>query len=89
MPCTMLRANCGGASAMAPGGKNRTSRTNRQPTTGSSPTPIGARRYRPIRARISATLATPLASPKNSHASETGSRAEPLKKPPPTSRLCG
>jgi hypothetical protein len=40
-------------------GKNRTSRTNRQPITGSSPTPIGVRRYRPIRARISSTLAIP------------------------------
>ena len=70
-------------------GKNRTSRTNRQPITGSSPTPIGVRRYRPIRARISSTLATPLASPKNSHASETRSRAESLKKPPPTTLLSG
>ena len=50
---------------------------------------IGVRRYRPIRARISAMLATPLASPKNSQASETGSRTDPLKKPPPTSLLCG
>jgi hypothetical protein len=40
------------------------------------------RRYRPIRARISAMLATPFASPKNSHASETRRRAESLKKPP-------
>ena len=30
-----------------------------------------------------------LTSPKNSQASETGSRTEPLKKPPPTSLLCG
>ena len=85
----MLRANCGGGSATASAGKKRTSRTNRQPITGSSPAPIGARRYRPIRARISSMLATPLASPKNSHASETRSRAESLKKPPPTSLLCG
>ena len=74
---------------MASAGKKRTSRTNRQPITGSSPVAIGARRYRPIRARISAMLATPFASPKNCQASETGSRTEPLKKPPPTSLLCG
>ncbi|HEY1004699.1 MAG TPA: hypothetical protein VGD83_34190, partial [Streptosporangiaceae bacterium] len=30
---------------MAPAGKKRTSRTNRQPITGSSPDPIEARRY--------------------------------------------
>ena len=35
----MLRANCGGGSATASSGKKRTSRTNRQPITGSSPTP--------------------------------------------------
>ena len=48
-----------------------------------------AGRYRLIRSRISSMLATPLASPKNSQASETRSRAESLKKPPPTSLLCG
>ena len=64
----MLRANCGGGSATAAAGKKRTSRTNRQPITESSPTPIGVRRYRPIRARISSMLATPFASPKNSQA---------------------
>ena len=85
----MLRANSGGGSATAPAGKNRTSRTNRQPITGSSPDLIGARRYPPIRARISSMLATPFASPKNSQASETRNRAESLKKPPPTSLLCG
>ncbi len=52
------------------------------------PTP-GSRRYRPIRARISSKLATPFASLKNSLASETRSRAESLKRPPPTSLLCG
>jgi hypothetical protein len=85
----MLRANSGGASAMASAGKKQTSRTNRQPITGSSPDLIGARRYPPIRARISSTLTTPFASPNNSQASETRSRAESLKKPPPTSLLCG
>ena len=55
-------ANCGGGSATRPSsGKKRTSRTNRQPITGSSPGPIGARqgtgrsapasppRWRPVR----------------------------------------
>jgi len=56
---------------MASAGRKRTSRTNRQPITGSSPGLIGARRYRPIRARISSTLTTPFASPKNSQVSET------------------
>jgi hypothetical protein len=85
----MLRANSGGGSATASSGKKQTSRTNRQPITGSSPDLIGARRYRPIRARISSTLTTPFASPNNSQASETRSRAESLEKPPPTSLLCG
>ena len=50
---------------------------------------IGACRYRPIRARVSSMLATPFASPKNSQASETRSRAESMRKAPPTSRLYG
>ena len=45
---------------MAPAGKKRTSRTNRQPITGSSPGPIGARRYRPIRSRISCDAGDPV-----------------------------
>ena len=51
--------------------------------------PIGARRYRPMRARISSRLLAPLASPNSSHASETLRRAESLKNPPPTTLLCG
>src|ERR1017187_1047602 len=57
----MLGANRGGGSATVSSSKNRTSRTNRQPITGSSPTPIGSRRYRPIRVRVSSTLAIPFA----------------------------
>ena len=62
-------------------GEKRTSRTNRQPMTGSSPLPIRARRWWPMRARICSTLPAPLASPKNSHASETFSCAESQKNP--------
>src|ERR1039457_1871531 len=57
----MLGANRGGGSATVSSSKNRTSRTNRQPITGPSPTPIGSRRYRPIRVRVSSTLAIPFA----------------------------
>ncbi len=42
-----------------------------------------------MRARICSMLATPLASPNSSQASETRSRAESLKNPPPTTLLCG
>src|SRR5215469_18925102 len=42
-----------------------------------------------MRALICATLLTPLASPNSSHVSETRRRAESLKNPPPTTRLCG
>src|SRR5215468_4484611 len=42
-----------------------------------------------MRVLICSTLLTPLASPNSSHVSETRRRAESLKNPPPTTRLCG
>jgi hypothetical protein len=50
---------------------------------------MGRFRYLPTRRRIPSRLSTPLPGPNSSHASEMRSGANPLNRPPPTTRLCG
>ena len=72
----MFGAKSGGGLAGA--GKKAISRTKMHPMTGSSCGPMEVRRYRPTRFRISSSVSVPLASPKNSQASEMRSSTKPL-----------